>query len=253
MTGTISWKSEFLSLSRRFADRIAVVDRDGSITYRDLFAHAAGIGAGGASLRRRSGRARRHVPAQRPWRGGGLPRRDACRRCRRASQRGAQRRRPRSLHGDGRRSHRRHQCRAGARRDAARCPRHRDRARRAGRSRPLRLPRRRRRQLGLPHLHLRHDRAPQGHRALTGRTLDRQCAAALGPAVRAGCRRQSAAGDAVLAWRCTDDARLSRRRRRAHPAAGRRYGARAGPDREAQGQPGVRPADRARQAAGVCR
>ena len=38
MTGTISWKSEFLSLSRRFAGRIAVVDRDGSITYRDLFA-----------------------------------------------------------------------------------------------------------------------------------------------------------------------------------------------------------------------
>ena len=44
MTGTISWKSEFLSLSRRFADRIAVVDGDGSIAYRDLFAHAAGIG-----------------------------------------------------------------------------------------------------------------------------------------------------------------------------------------------------------------
>jgi acyl-CoA synthetase (AMP-forming)/AMP-acid ligase II len=44
MTGTISWKSELLSLSQRFAGRIAVVDRDGSITYRDLFANAAGIG-----------------------------------------------------------------------------------------------------------------------------------------------------------------------------------------------------------------
>jgi acyl-CoA synthetase (AMP-forming)/AMP-acid ligase II len=45
MTGAISWNSEFLSLSRRFARRVAVVDRDGSITYGDLFAHAAGIGA----------------------------------------------------------------------------------------------------------------------------------------------------------------------------------------------------------------
>ena len=80
MTGTISWKSEFLSLSRRFARRIAVVDRDGSITYRDLFAHAAGIGAAVRASGAAARRARRHVPAQRPWRGGGLPRRDARRR-----------------------------------------------------------------------------------------------------------------------------------------------------------------------------
>ena len=44
MVSTISWKSEFLSLSQRFATRIAVVDREGSITYKDLFAQAAGIG-----------------------------------------------------------------------------------------------------------------------------------------------------------------------------------------------------------------
>ena len=44
MISTISWKSEFLSLSQRFAARTAVVDRDGSITYGDLFAYAAGIG-----------------------------------------------------------------------------------------------------------------------------------------------------------------------------------------------------------------
>jgi acyl-CoA synthetase (AMP-forming)/AMP-acid ligase II len=44
MHSTISWKSEFLALSRRFATRVAVVDREGSITYRDLLARAAGIG-----------------------------------------------------------------------------------------------------------------------------------------------------------------------------------------------------------------
>jgi acyl-CoA synthetase (AMP-forming)/AMP-acid ligase II len=44
MTGTIAWKSEFLSLSRRFATRTAVSDLDGSISYEDLFAAAAGIG-----------------------------------------------------------------------------------------------------------------------------------------------------------------------------------------------------------------
>lgn len=40
----IPWASDFLTLARRYANRTAVVDRDGSIRYADLMAHAAGIG-----------------------------------------------------------------------------------------------------------------------------------------------------------------------------------------------------------------
>ena len=253
MTGAISWKSEFLSLSRRFARRIAVVDRDGSITYRDLFAHAAGIGA--------AVRASGAAPGE-PV-GTFLPNgRGAVAACLGVTLAGVADARLNVALSAGDLAH----CMetAGVRtvvtnaelapavtRLGARVIE--IESRRAGRPRRLRFSGRRRRQLGLPHLHLRHDRAPQGHRALAGRTLDGQRAAALGPAACAGCRRQPAAGDAVLAWRRADDACLSRRRGDAHPAAGRRCGARAGPDREARGQPGVRPADRARQAAGVCR
>lgn len=52
MVSGISWQSEFLPLAQRFAGRVAVVDRDGSVTYAELFARAAGIaqavGAAGA-------------------------------------------------------------------------------------------------------------------------------------------------------------------------------------------------------------
>ena len=44
MVRTISWKSEFLSLSRRFGERPAIVDREGTTTYAELFARVAGVG-----------------------------------------------------------------------------------------------------------------------------------------------------------------------------------------------------------------
>jgi acyl-CoA synthetase (AMP-forming)/AMP-acid ligase II len=44
MISGISWKLEFLPLAQRFATRTAVVDRNGAMTYADLFARAAGIG-----------------------------------------------------------------------------------------------------------------------------------------------------------------------------------------------------------------
>ncbi len=40
----IPWASDFLTLARRYGNRTAVVDRDGSMRYADLMAHAAGIG-----------------------------------------------------------------------------------------------------------------------------------------------------------------------------------------------------------------
>jgi acyl-CoA synthetase (AMP-forming)/AMP-acid ligase II len=45
MVSTISWKSEYLSLARRFAGRVAVTDAMGAISYAELFAWAAGIGS----------------------------------------------------------------------------------------------------------------------------------------------------------------------------------------------------------------
>jgi len=44
MVGMICWKTEFLPLSQRFADRTAVVDTAGVVSYQQLFALAAGIG-----------------------------------------------------------------------------------------------------------------------------------------------------------------------------------------------------------------
>ena len=44
MPSTISWKSEFMSLSRRFGERTAVVDVEGRTTYAELFARVAGVG-----------------------------------------------------------------------------------------------------------------------------------------------------------------------------------------------------------------
>jgi acyl-CoA synthetase (AMP-forming)/AMP-acid ligase II len=44
MVSSISWKAEFLPLAQRFATQTAVVDRDGAVSYAELFARAAGIG-----------------------------------------------------------------------------------------------------------------------------------------------------------------------------------------------------------------
>ena len=54
MVSSISWQNELLPLAQRFAARTAVVDRDGRVTYGELFARAAGIAcavqAAGASV-----------------------------------------------------------------------------------------------------------------------------------------------------------------------------------------------------------
>ncbi|WP_366656110.1 class I adenylate-forming enzyme family protein [Fodinicurvata sp. EGI_FJ10296] len=45
MVSRINWKSEFLALSHRYADRVAVEDAEGPTTYAALFGKAAGVAA----------------------------------------------------------------------------------------------------------------------------------------------------------------------------------------------------------------
>ena len=40
----VPWASDCLSLARRYSKRVAVIDREGSTIYADLFARATGIG-----------------------------------------------------------------------------------------------------------------------------------------------------------------------------------------------------------------
>ena len=44
MPGTIPWAQDFLTLAQRYANRAAVVDAQGVVTYAELFARVAGIG-----------------------------------------------------------------------------------------------------------------------------------------------------------------------------------------------------------------
>ncbi len=55
MVTHINWKSEFLALSHRYADRIAVEDGAGSTTYAALFEKAAGVAAAIADHQNRMG------------------------------------------------------------------------------------------------------------------------------------------------------------------------------------------------------